>query len=217
MVPRDVIRLIARFLLLAALFGSLSAAHSSGGQAYVTWNVFEPDKCASIWLIKRFVASDADFLFFDPESDPPKGILFDTPNALFTRSHNKSTFESLVDHHRISDASVAYIGRLMHDIEINTWRRKVLPESRAIESELNQALLDRAPGEAVERCLNYFDELAGNHIAPNSVAHCNLCHSGDLMVKVSRLVKQGPLSSSWLVRWRTPLARPVSSNPVQLD
>ena len=169
MVSKDAIRLIVGFLLLAGICATTSSADAPSRKPYVTWSVFEPDKCATIWLIERFLTPGADFRFFAPESDPPEGILFDTPDAPFKRTHNKSTFQSIVDHYRISGAGVAYIGRLMHDIEINTWRRKALPESRLVESELNNLLLEKAPAEVVQFCLDYFDELlADQRLVPRS-------------------------------------------------
>ena len=167
MVPRDAIQLVVSLLLMASIYATASSADSSSRRTYVTWDVFEPDKCASIWLIKRFLAPEADFRFFAPESDPPEGILFDTPGARFKRTHNKSTFQSFVDHYRISDSGVAHIGRLIQDIEINAWRKKAFSESRSLESELNDVLSAKSPAEAVPFCLDYFDELpAGLRHAP---------------------------------------------------
>jgi hypothetical protein len=42
-------------------------------------------------------------------------------------------------------------------MEINVWKRKALPETRKIESELTGVLADREPREAVDICLAYFD------------------------------------------------------------
>jgi hypothetical protein len=151
--------LIRRASLAAILCGVQAPALPSDGPVYVTWVGFEPDKCASVWFIKRYVAPEAQILFFEPESRPPAGILFDTPDADLKRTHNKSTFEALLDHQGLSDAALDYIGRLIHDMEINTWRRKALPETRRVESELGDLLAGRGPQEAVRICLDYFDAL----------------------------------------------------------
>lgn len=172
MVQKNRLRLIRLLLLPAALSGPLGLAEPPAEQSFVTWNTFEPDKCASIWLIKRFIAPEARILFFEPDQAPPPGILFDTPDARFRRIHNKSTYETLFDHYQPSDARLAYIGRLIHDMEVNVWARKALPETRRVEAELIEVLTDTPTDRAVEICLGYFDALFGR-IDPKPVSGPN--------------------------------------------
>ena len=63
---------------------------------FSTWEGFEADKCASIWLIKRFIDKNAVINFFPKGEIVKEGIPFDTPDAKFRRYHNMSTFESLL-------------------------------------------------------------------------------------------------------------------------
>ncbi|WP_157817673.1 chromate resistance protein ChrB domain-containing protein [Candidatus Thiodictyon syntrophicum] len=132
----------------------------AAGQVYSTWDTLEPDKCASIWLIKRHIDARAIFRFYPHGVTIDEGIAFDTPDAKFRRYHNKSTFETLLEHHRLTDPKLRYVGRLIHDIEVNIWERKALAETHEREAAL-QALLAAADAErSVDLCIDYFDRLS---------------------------------------------------------
>jgi len=90
------------------------------GQSYETWQGLEPDKLASMWLLKRFVDPQAEFTLVPKGSMISKGIPFDVPSAQFKRSHSQSTFESILQNQRLNDERLVHIGRIIHDIEINT-------------------------------------------------------------------------------------------------
>ncbi|MBK8964326.1 MAG: chromate resistance protein [Candidatus Competibacteraceae bacterium] len=71
----------------------------------------------------------ADQTFYRPNRHLPflssgvridQGIAFDTPDAPFRRTHNQSTFERLLDHYAFRNPTLLDLGRLLHDIEINT-------------------------------------------------------------------------------------------------
>jgi hypothetical protein len=159
MVQGNALRSIGLILALGYGHTGNALAGSPQGQTYVTWGVFEPDKCASIWLIKRHIDSDARFAFFERDQEPPPGIAFDTPDARFRRYHNKSTYETLMDHHGLADERLVYMGRIMHDIEVNVWERKVLEETRRIEGEILSILSDEDPQQTVDACIAFFDRL----------------------------------------------------------
>jgi len=153
-------------ILLAVAWMTLASSTTAAGNQraddapdYVTWPKLEPDKCASIWLIRRFIAPGARIVFIQPETEPKSGILFDTPDAAFRRSHNRSTYESLASHYKVQTPRLDYIGRIIHDIEINAWARKALPETVRIEQELNERLGGYQPDQAVAFCVAYFDVL----------------------------------------------------------
>jgi hypothetical protein len=148
-------------LSLCLLACSAAANPPSGeGQVYSTWDVFEPDKCASIWLIKRHVDPGAVFRFYPRGEAIAEGIAFDTPDARFRRYHDRSTFETLLQHHNLDDPKARDLGRLMHDIEVNVWERKALGETREVEAALQRLLDDGTPERMVALCLDYFDRLS---------------------------------------------------------
>jgi len=127
---------------------------------YSTGTVLELDRCASAWLIKRFVDKDAVFQFF-PDGDFIKnGIPFDTPDSGLCRTHNMSTFAVIVEKYKISDKSVDKIGKYIHDIEINFWGKKRFQESLNVSREVNKIIRNsKNNDECLTRCFLYFDQL----------------------------------------------------------
>lgn len=160
MVQKQVIGLIASFICVLLLSGAYASENTKQPQAFATWDIFEADKCASIWLIKRFISPSAKILFYGREESPPKGILFDTPDAKFRRYHNKSTYETLIEHYKLNDLTLIYIGRIIHDIEVNIWERKVMDETRKVEEEVFEFLDDKQPEKTLIACVGYFDTLS---------------------------------------------------------
>jgi len=127
---------------------------------FSTWEGLEPDKCASIWLIKRYIDANAIIKFFPKGEVIKEGIPFDTPDAKLRRYHNMSTFESILKYYNLKDPKLIYIGKIIHDIEVNIWERKVLDETLRIQNEINKIILtSKTRDEAIERCLEYFDSL----------------------------------------------------------
>jgi len=134
-------------------------AGEGGSQVFATWEGFEADKCASVWLIKRFIAPAAEIRFYPRGESLPEGVAFDTPDARFRRYPNKSTYETLLAHYEISDPKAVYLGRITHDIEVNIWEQKVMPETAQVLEDM-PALLSLPDHEAiVEACRGYFDRL----------------------------------------------------------
>lgn len=130
---------------------------------FATWDIFEMDKLASIWLIKRFINPDAKIKIYSKGDQIKEGIPFDTPDAKFRRYHNASTYAVLKKHYKVSNPASDYISKIVHDIEINTWERKVLPES----TSANLAILKIAKessnhDEIIANTLRFFDKLANS-------------------------------------------------------
>ena len=93
-------------------------------ETFSTWKGFEVDKCASIWLIKRFIDKNAKIKFFPKGNLITEGIPFDVPEAKLRRYHNMSTFESILKYYNLKDPKLIYIGKIIHDIEVNIWEKK---------------------------------------------------------------------------------------------
>lgn len=127
---------------------------------FSTWDGFEVDKCASIWLIKRFIYKEATIKFFPKGTFIKEGIAFDTPDAKFRRYHNMSTYESLLRHHKLHDPKLVHIGKIIHDIEVNVWERKVFETSWKVQDAVNRIMTTTADKEAIIRKSSaYFDRL----------------------------------------------------------
>ena len=161
---------ITRINLSLLIFWSLCilVAHGRSSNAlaeqeavvFSTWEGFEVDKCASIWLIKRFIDENAVIKFFPRGKIIKEGIPFDTPDAIFRRYHNMSTFESLLKHYKLKNPKLIYIGKIIHDIEVNTWEKKILEETLIVQDAVNKIIWNvKDRNEVIQKSGNYFDSL----------------------------------------------------------
>jgi len=163
---RKVIKGFASVLVISSLLISFSAASSaldvqdSRETVYSTWDLLELDTCVSAWLIKRHVDKKAVFKFYPKGELIEEGIAFDTPDAEFRRTHNSSTFESILKKYNIKDKKLIGLGKIIHKIEVNYWAGNLDSESQ----ELNQTILDiidnaKSPQDALIKSFAYFDNL----------------------------------------------------------
>ena len=134
---------------------------------FSTWDVFELDKCASIWLIKRFIDPEAEIKFFPKGTIISEGTPFDTPEAELRRYHNMSTFECFLKFYDIKDPKLHSIGKIIHDIEINIWEKKAFTETLNVQNAI-LSIIDKSESLAVivEETSRYFDSLY-ERIAPD--------------------------------------------------
>ena len=153
---------LAIALLLFGCFSNPAGALPEAEEQHVfsTWEGFEVDKCASIWLIKRFVDKDAVFRFFPKGEILTTGIPFDTPDSQLRRYHNMSAFESMLARYHIVDRKLRYLGKIVHDIEINLWEKKAMPETAHVQEALNDIMNSaKSNEEVIEKSMEYFDTL----------------------------------------------------------
>ncbi len=154
--------LMLEFLLLLCIFTfyPIDSRAESQPPVFATWDIFEVDKCASIWLIKRFIDTEAQIRLYPKGGQITEGVPFDTPDAKFRRYHNASTYETLLRHYKIRDERLIYIGRIVHDIEINTWEKKVMQESRYVTDQIVSIINEsKSSRDVIDRSLDFFDAL----------------------------------------------------------
>jgi len=146
-------------LVLLCLLPFISKT-SATEAVFSTWDVFEADKCASIWLIRRFIDPQAEIRFFPHGTSITKGIAFDTPEAKFRRYATKSTYETLLEHYDLKDPRLKYIGRIIHDIEVNIWEKKVYTVSTKVMEDIRSIILENEGNNKaiMVKSLEYFDE-----------------------------------------------------------
>jgi hypothetical protein len=133
---------------------------SAEPKVFATWDGFEADKLASIWLIKRFIAPEASIVIHPKGKVIKDAIQFDTPHASITRRFNKSTFEVFLEHYRIKDPKLVNIGKLIHDTEINTWERKMYRRTRELEVRVLDLMeKHKKHDELIAKACEYFDHL----------------------------------------------------------
>lgn len=126
-------------LILTLLFtGSFAQAAS---HQYVTWEGSEADKGASAWLIQAFVDPQAVFKTLKQGKIPSKGTPFDMPYAKYKRTHGLSTYEVILQDKKITDPTALYLGKIIRDLEINTWSQKLMPESPPLELAISRIKL----------------------------------------------------------------------------
>ncbi|GBD95916.1 MAG TPA: hypothetical protein ENG83_00915 [Nitrospirae bacterium] len=159
--PRELFFSIFFILFVIVAYAGPDDVHAEEKPlVFSTWEGFEVDKCASIWLIKRFVDENA-FIKFSPRGEEIKeGIPFDTPDAKLRRYHNMSTFESILKHYNLRDQKLLYIGKIIHDIEVNIWERKALKETLMVQKAVNEIITNsKNNDEIIDKSLKYFDSL----------------------------------------------------------
>ena len=149
--------------ILIALPPAIPVSYAeTGATVFCTWEGLEVDKCASIWLIKRFIDEHAEIRFHPKGTPISDCVAFDVPDAKYRRYHNMSTFESLLKAYGLNDPRLEYIGRIIHDVEINVWERKVMKETVAVEVKINEFILNGDRDESVAKSIRLFDELYAN-------------------------------------------------------
>ena len=87
-----------------------------------------------------------------------------------------STFESLLKHYEVKDPKVIYVGKIIHDIEVNTWERKIFEETRTVQEAVDQIIRNsKNSDEVVEKSCEYFDWLYGRVQSFKTIPHCPNC------------------------------------------
>jgi hypothetical protein len=131
-----------------------------GPDLYVTWNIPEPDRIGSIWLMKRFVDPGARFHFVEPMSRLSFGTPFDIPEAEVRRYHNRSAFEVLLeDIGRQDEPALQALARFCYVTEIRPWALASEEEARLLAEGFGRAVGDcRSLDRCLDAGLGWFEE-----------------------------------------------------------
>jgi len=147
-------------LLTVLVLGSQATAKADDPEVFYSWDTFEADKVASIWLIKRFIQPEASIKILPKGEFLENAIAFDTPNADFRRYHDRSTYECLLAHYAVDDKKAVHLGKIIHDIEVNLWEEKAFESTREIEKQVLEIIREAESDEQIiENSLNYFNRL----------------------------------------------------------
>jgi hypothetical protein len=124
-------------LLLGLLAGPLHAAGlppiPAPDHLYTTWQgPMEPDKAASVWLLKRHLDPQARFRFFPRGARILEGTTFEVPFARLDRAPGKSLFETLLARLPDPEPALLEMARILNDIELNLWGHRVTQESAGV-------------------------------------------------------------------------------------
>lgn len=138
------------WLCVLGLPHSACAQEAQIAPHYATTRMLEPDRCATAWVITRYLHPNAVITFHDREDIPVDAILFDLPEADLKRDAMRATVEVLIEQSGLTDPFVLRLGCLVHDVEINYWATRREPGSRQFEAVIRSAI---AETDSVETAL----------------------------------------------------------------
>jgi hypothetical protein len=81
------------------------------------------DRAACAWLIRRFIDTDAQFVFVRDRSEvPPDATAFEIPGAELAHHDGDCTFEVLLRRFDLADPALLTIARIVHEADIGDER-----------------------------------------------------------------------------------------------
>jgi hypothetical protein len=119
----------------------------------------EIDRVGSAWLISKFIDRKPKFVFACSGDAFPNAIPFDMLDAEFSHHGNCCTFETLIRRFAISDKSLAKIGEMIHDADLDDarfQRVEAVGIDRVLKGWAKQGLSDQ---EILRRGFECFDAL----------------------------------------------------------
>jgi hypothetical protein len=129
------------------------------GKTWLTRPRPEIDRVGSAWLISKFIDRKPKFVFAPKADAVPNGIPFDMLDAEFSHHGNWCTFETLTKRFAIFDKSVAKIGEMIHDADLDDarfQRVEAVGIDRVLKGWARQGLADE---EILRRGFECFDAL----------------------------------------------------------
>jgi hypothetical protein len=77
------------------------------------------DRAACAWLIRRFIDTDAEFLFLDdPDDVPPDATPFDMRGVDLTHHGDDCTFETMLRRYELDDPTLWDLARIVHEADL---------------------------------------------------------------------------------------------------
>jgi hypothetical protein len=91
---------------------------------WVTRSHVHVDRVACPWLIKRFVDSDAEFIFVPKDqvlrvAEQEKATPFDTPGAELHHREDRCTFDAVVEDYGLTDKALLRLARIVRAADTN--------------------------------------------------------------------------------------------------
>ena len=129
------------------------------GKSWLTRPRPEIDRVGSAWLIARFIDRKPKFVFAPAVDAIPDAIPFDMLDVEFSHHGNYCTFETLTKRFTISDKSLAKIGEMIHDADLDDarfQRVEAVGIDRVLKGWAKQGLSDQ---EILRRGFECFDAL----------------------------------------------------------
>ena len=115
------------------------------GRRWVTRPRPHIDRIASAWLIKRFIDTEAMFVFAPPAEFPSDAIPFDAPGVELSHQGEDCTFETLVKRARLRDRRLVRLAEVVHEADLRDGKYPH-EEARGIDVAI-RALLAASPDD----------------------------------------------------------------------
>jgi hypothetical protein len=85
---------------------------------YSTREDVHVDRCASAWLIKRYLDPEAEFVFVEEHIPEPGTIPFDMHGVAWGHHEDRCTFETILALHHLQDPILHQIAAIIHGADI---------------------------------------------------------------------------------------------------
>lgn len=116
---------------------------------WITRSHVHVDRVACPWLIKRFVDSEAQFLFVpkslvEKVSSETGGTPFDAPGVELGHHDGKCSFETIIEKYALTDPGLLRLAKIVHaaDIAADLHTDEIAPGLEAIASGFSLILPD---------------------------------------------------------------------------
>ncbi|MGH7339608.1 MAG: chromate resistance protein ChrB domain-containing protein [Candidatus Rokuibacteriota bacterium] len=116
------------------------------GRRWVTRPRPHIDRIASAWLIKRFIDTEAEFVFAEPAAFPSDAVPFDAPGVELSHQGEDCTFETLIKRARLRDRRLVRLAEIVHEADLRDGKF-AHEEARGIDVAV-RALLAASPDDA---------------------------------------------------------------------
>jgi hypothetical protein len=84
---------------------------------YATRKRVHVDRCASAWLILRYLDPEAKFVFVEEDEVPPGAVPFGMDGVKWGRQGNRCTFEVLLSLYNLTDPALQQLAAIIHGAE----------------------------------------------------------------------------------------------------
>ena len=87
---------------------------------WVTWENIGVDRMACIWLIRRWLDAEAEFIFIpaNTKSLPEDAEPFDIPGTRYSHHRGHCTFHTLLKEHRVKDPILSRIASIVDEADL---------------------------------------------------------------------------------------------------
>lgn len=145
-----------------SIANELNVSNYSNKAAFTSWQGIEPDKWATVWLLKRYLSPEAYFLFTTPNSAlAENAIPFGVNDAPLKRANRESMFRRLKNAADVNTPEVEALDTVIHDLEVNIWDTPKHSHTARIETLYRQLQQRYDRDQVPTDCyLQFFDGVA---------------------------------------------------------